>query len=165
MASLGGILDEIKMLLEISEDELSEDQRAELDAYLDDLAQAKADKVDAIGDFITSMTMRIKAIGEHAAMLSKKANAASVRIDRLKTRYKENMLAAGITKISGSVYDMSLRKSTSVSVTSNIDALHDVFKRTKTIVEPDKAKIKEALKAGVAVEGCEIVTNYSLQVK
>jgi hypothetical protein len=165
MASLGGILDEIKMLLEIPEAELSEEQRAELEAYLDDLAQAKEDKVDDIGYFITSMTMRIKGINEHAAMLSKKANAASVRIERLKTRYKENMLAAGITKISGSVYDMSLRKSTSVSVTSNIDALHDVFKRTKTIVEPDKNKIKEALKAGVEIEGCEIVTNYSLQIK
>ena len=165
MASLGGILDEIKMLLEIPEDELSEEQRAELEAYLDDLAQAKEDKVDDIGYFITSMTMRIKGINEHAAMLSKKANAASVRIERLKTRYKENMLASGIRKISGSVYDMSLRKSTSVLVTSNIDALHDVFKRTKTIVEPDKNKIKEALKAGVEIEGCEIVTNYSLQIK
>ena len=51
MPSFSNILDEISAMLSIPDEELTDEQRAAMDAYLNDLARAEADKVDAFGSF------------------------------------------------------------------------------------------------------------------
>jgi hypothetical protein len=40
-----------------------------------------------------------------------------------------------------------------------------MFKTIKVTEQPDKVKIKETLKQGEDIIGCEIVTNLNLQIK
>ena len=58
---------------------------------------------------------------------------------------------------------LSWRSSESVEG-SGIDALPDEYLRFKD-PEPDKTKIKAALKAGVELKGCTLVAKQNLQIK
>lgn len=165
MASLNSILSEISAMLDVPDEELTEEQSQQMDSYLSELGQAEADKADTIGGFIMEQIGRIEATKAHADKLAAKAKAAKSRIDYLRARYTDSMLCAGVKKISGSVYDLSVRTSQAVSVTANIDEIPEEYKRTKVIVEPDKAKIKDMLKHGFSIPGCALVDNYSLQVR
>lgn len=63
---------------------------------------------------------------------------------------------------------MSLRKSEKVEAPDTLeglDALPDIYKRVKTLVEPDKTAIKESLKGDVPVKGCRLVESFSLQIR
>ena len=51
MPSFSDIQDEISSMLSIPDEELTDDQRAAMAAYLDELAGQEADKVDAFGSF------------------------------------------------------------------------------------------------------------------
>jgi DNA-binding SARP family transcriptional activator len=165
MPSLDNILNEIRAMLDVPDDELTEEQRTVMDAYLNGLGQAEADKVDAIGQFLKLETGHIDNLKQEATRLTNKAKAVESRLNRLKAYYMASMTRAGIKKIQGASYCMSLRESVSVSVTSNIDTLPPEYVRETVKREADKVTIREHLKAGVQIEGCELVKNTSLQVK
>jgi hypothetical protein len=94
------------------------------------------------------------------AMKEAKDNA----IDRMKEAVRNAMLASGIDKIESSLFKLSLRRSESVEVV-NIDQLPESLTTVKKTVSADKVKIKEAIKAGQAVQGAVIIENYNLQIK
>ena len=59
---------------------------------------------------------------------------------------------------------ISYRKSESVNITDEKNIPKE-YMRTKIETTVDKNKVKEAIKKGIKVDGCEIVNNYKLQVK
>ena len=75
------------------------------------------------------------------------------------------MRTNGLKKLSGNAYTISVRESEAVAVTAQTEELPELYRRTKTTLEPDKATIKEALKGGLTVPGCQLVKTYSLQVR
>ena len=56
-----------------------------------------------------------------------------------------------------------IQASTSVSVPDVVNLLPAVY--TRTIIEADKGKIKEALVAGIDVAGCALVTARSVRFR
>lgn len=59
---------------------------------------------------------------------------------------------------------ISYRKSENVNVLNTNDVPEEYLKiKTETTI--DKQKIKDVLKSGKEVSGCELVTNYNMQVK
>mgnify|MGYP003626257848 CR=1 FL=1 len=62
------------------------------------------------------------------------------------------------------LHTFKLRKSEQVNC-SDINSLPSAYKTTKVTESADKKAIKEALKAGVKLENCEIVINYGLNIK
>lgn len=73
------------------------------------------------------------------------------------------MKQAGVNKLKGAVYSMSIRATDIVSIV-NQDALPEQFIRVKTTVEPDKVALKAALKAGQDIPGAALSQSFSLQV-
>ena len=59
---------------------------------------------------------------------------------------------------------ISWRKSESVFVGTDIE-LPEAYITIKVTEAPDKKKLKEALKAGIEIEGCRIDTNLNIQIK
>lgn len=94
------------------------------------------------------------------AMKEAKDNA----IDRMKEAVRNAMLASGIDKIESSLFKLSIRSSEAVEVV-NIDQLPESLVTVKKTVSADKVKIKEAIKAGQAIQGAVIIENYNLQIK
>ena len=161
--SFQSIQEEIRNMLELSDEELTDEQRATLDAYLDELGQQEADKIDAFCQFIRIESARAKAIREEAAYLSKRARAAENRISGLKEHYMRTMLFNGLSKVAGNTHKISLVKSKSVHVDEDaIDILPVEFLKIER--SPIKTAIKSALESGKEIAGCSIVETQSLRV-
>jgi hypothetical protein len=85
-------------------------------------------------------------------------------VDKLKENVSTAMQIYGITEIKSPILKISFRKSESVEV-ENVDLLDERFKVTKTTVQADKTKIKEAIKAGETIQGAVIKINQNIQIK
>lgn len=164
MPTFEQIQQEIEGMLTIPEDELTEEQQAAMQAYLDELAGMESGKVDAFGQFLKMQAAVADACKKEAQRLSTKAKIAENRIAGLKGHYLTIMQQHGIKKASGTVYTLKIRETDSVDVMVAADALPEIFVRRKVTVEPDKTVIRDALKGGVEIEGCRLVKSCSLQV-
>ena len=165
MATFAQIQAEIESMLSIPDDMLTDEQRTTMDAYLDELGQQEADKVDAFGQFIRLQSARAEAMREEVMRLYNAARCIENRLERLKLYYVGVLRANKLKRVSGNVYTLSTIKSERVEVPANVSGLGEAFVRRKVKVEPDKKAIGDALKAGQEVPGCRIVESYSLQVK
>lgn len=165
MPTFEQIQSEIASMLSIPDDELTPEQRAAMDAYMDELATAEQNKVDGFGQFIKLQSALAEACKEEAKRLAAKAKAAESRLAFLKELYTTSMRTNGLKKLSGNAYTISVREADSVAVTAQVDALPEIYRRVKTTVEPEKSMIKEALKGGLTIPGCQLVKTYSLQVR
>lgn len=163
MPKFTDILDEISMMLDTPDEELSDEQRALMDKYLDELASQEADKVDAIGQFFRLETSRAEALKSEADRLAARARSAKNRIDFMRARYLQAMQKSGLKKVRGSVYTMSIRASDVVQI-NDVEKLPEGFITTHMTISPNKLLIKDALKHGQDVPGAEMTTSYSLRV-
>ncbi len=75
------------------------------------------------------------------------------------------MHSNALRKVQGNAYTLSVRESDAVAVPTDLTALPEIYLRRKESVEADRAAIKEALKAGQVIPGCELRKSYSLQVR
>ena len=165
MPSFDQIQTEIQNMLDVPDDQLTDEQRAAMDAYLDELAGQEADKVDSFALFIRAETARAKYFKEEGQRLTNKAKTAEGRINYLKHKYLCTMQQHGLTKIQGNAYSLSIRHTPTVEVT-DVDLLDDLYARVIPAKrEADKRVILEALKSGVDVPGCRIVQTDSLQIR
>lgn len=168
MPTLDEILTEIELMLDTPNDSLTDEQRAAMDAYLDELAALEADKVDAWSRFLRSAEARAKACKEEAARLTAKAKGIESRLLASKGRLLESMQRRGLKKLSGDVYSISTRKTTRVEVAPEAYGILEEFGFAKVIpeqIQPDKVQIAKELKAGHALPGCKLVESQSLQVR
>lgn len=164
MTTFSNIQDEISSMLSIPDEDLTDEQRAAMDAYLNDLAGAESDKVDAFGQFVRLESAKADACKKEAQRLANKAKTAEGRISYLKHLYLCTMQSNGLKKVQGSAYTLSIREADSVDVT-DINALPDLYLRRKETVEPDKVVLREALKGGICIPGAALVKTQSLIVR
>ena len=165
MPTFANIQEEINNILEIPDEELTEEQRAAVEEYLNELGQQEASKVDGFAQFVRLEEARAKAMKEEAKRLTARAKTAEGRIAYLKSRYLDIMSSNGLRKVQGDAYTISVRESKAVVVPDDLSGLDEIFLRRKEMVEADKVVIKEALANGQSIPGCELRTNYSLQIK
>ena len=156
---------EIAAMLDIPDEELTPEQQADMEHYLDELATAEAAKVDGFAQFIRLESASVEAMKEEAKRLTAKAKTRENRVAYLKNRYIGTMQEHGLQKVSGSAYTLSLRAAESVAVTAMVDTLPPEYVREKVSREPDKTAIKADLKSGKTIPGCDLVTTYSLQIR
>ena len=144
--------------------QLNDEQRAELDAYLEMLGTQEAEKVDGFAQFLRMSEAQQDALKTEADRLIKRAKSLENTRNYLKMRYLQVMEAHGLKKVSGSTYTLSRRATKCVKI---VDAsiVPAGVKREKTIVEPDKRIIIALLKDGQEVPGCQLAESVSLQVR
>lgn len=113
---------------------------------------------------------------ESIAFFKAKQEAAKVRIEeyqrikriaenaekRLKERMQWAMETLGRDKVEVGLHKISLRSSTAVNITNEA---HIPSYYIKVETKIDKDTIKRDLKNGIAVEGAELVTNQSIQIR
>ena len=157
------ILDEISLMLETPDEELTEEQKTTMDGYLDELATQEADKVDGIGQWLRLETARADALKAEATRLANRAKSIQNRINWLKCGYLASMERAGIKKVRGDIYSMSIR-ATDIVLVVDEKVLPEEFVKVTTTSAPDKAALKAALKEGRSVPGAELAKSYSLLV-
>lgn len=155
--------------------ELSNDFQKYMDAETDEeLAMALADltagqievKAESYCQFIASLDGFAEQCKAESQRISKVAKAAENKAARLKERMKDCLELANIDKLTAGTFKIALQK--------NPAALRELDKDLtpasyRVIIpetwEPDKSRIKDALKAGDEVAGYELSVGTSLRIR
>lgn len=162
MPSLVNIEAEIQAMLDLAEYDLDEEKKQALEEYIAELGEQEADKVDRMVAFVRHQLELAEYCRKEAQRLQKKARAAEEVSARLKAHYMAIMTANGLEKIKGNAYTLRIGKTEVVDIPDDWDGIDDKF--LKVTVEPRKADIKKALKAGETVGGCTLKENYFLRI-
>jgi hypothetical protein len=154
-AALAGMLDLIQVDEETGEIE---------PATLESVQIASEEKIIATAMYIRRLDALNKATKETIQDLQERVRADSKRIEALKWLMTKAMDSLQYTEVKSPEVTLRFRKSSSVEITDS-EALPEQFLRTKTVVEPDKTAIKNALKAGEKIQGAQLVESRNLQIK
>ena len=163
MPSFAAIQEEVRAMLDIDESELTDEQIETLYAYLDELGDQEASKIDSFGQFLRIESARAEALKAEAQRLANKARTAARRIAFLKSYYLDAMQRNGLQNVRGQVYALSVRSTDVVTITNEV-MLPKRFVVEKTTIVPDKMAIKDALKKGEDLPGAILDKSYSLRV-
>ena len=139
----GELTPEIEEALAINEDNFI----AKSEGYIESIAYFKAKQEAA--DVRIKEYQRIKRIAENAEK-------------RLKERMQWAMEVLGRDKVEVGLHKMSLRSSQAVNITNEAHIPNQYIKVETKI---DKESLKRDLKAGLVIEGAELVTNKSIQIR
>jgi hypothetical protein len=114
------------------------------------------------GFIVKQMEGEIDLIDAEIKRLTALKKTRSNTIDRLKANLSTAMQVFDIEELKTPLIKINFRKSESVEVDANLDT---EYTKTVTTVTPDKVAIKEAIKAGLTVQGARLVTNQNIQIK
>lgn len=132
---------------------------------LNELEAAFNDKVEACALFIKNLDADAAAIKAEEAALAERRKVMERKAERMRA-YVLDVLQDKVEshKFSTPKVELSLRKSERV-VISDQNALGADYMTVKTTSTPNKTAIKNAIKAGIEVEGAALVECQNLQVK
>lgn len=183
LAPLWSISEDLQALLE-SVATCDEDLLPELQAKIDAYIGMEAAKVDQVAHVLAALDYEQKAASDEIARLQDRKKAAKAAQDRLEQYVCRVITARGGKALKGATNTLSVRASDAValtdvsalpmkyvSVTAKMDALTWLRicptdqTRITVSVDPDKAAIKKALKAGEEVPGADLSYRDNLQRK
>lgn len=131
---------------------------------LDDLAIAKAEKMEACGLWLKGQARLAEGMRDEERALAERRRAVERRMARM-----QSYLAGYVTREPKRRFEtprvaLGLRRSQSVVVTdeSLVPSEYIKVKRTESV---DKSAVRAALKSGEIVPGCAMAETESLQVK
>ena len=128
---------------------------------LEELQMARDEKIENIGLWIKDLTAEAEAIKAEEQNLKKRRQVVENKAKNLKT-YLDYALDG--QKFKTPRLSISFRRSESVNVTDP-SKLPDELVETVIDIKPLKAEIKKALKAGLIVDGAELVQALNIQVR
>lgn len=129
-------------------------------ASYEKLQEDRDTKIENIGLFIKNLEAEADAVKLEAKKLAARAKASENKAEHLRN-YLQWCLAG--EKFTTPKLKISYRNSKKVNIT-DLEALPGEFLRYKD-PEPDKTKIKDAIKAGQDVPGAEVVEQTTMQLQ
>ena len=129
---------------------------------LERLAITEHEKIENTGLYIKNLLSDADAIKNEVDRLNERRQAMTHKAERLKNYLSDYLANNGKDKFSTARIDLRFRRSEQVHIYQDADIPNDLW-RVK--LEPDKAHIKELLKAGESVPGAELVERQNLQIK
>ena len=154
---------EIQNILAVA-DELPEGEQELAMEYLDQLGELESEKVDAIGYAVRKRKAEIAFLQEEERRIRARRQAMESRLERFREYLRDTFRANDLTKLKGMKTTMYLLRSESVDIYHQAE-LPEKFVVTKVEHQPDRAKIKEAIKSGSTVPGAQLQEKTSLVVK
>ncbi|MQS97015.1 siphovirus Gp157 family protein [Companilactobacillus halodurans] len=159
MATLYELTGSYHKLLELSEDT---DPTLFSDT-MDSITDAIEDKAVGYAKVDKELDKDEKALKDEASRLSARAKSISNNRKILKQNLQEAMETTGKTKIKTNEFTIYIQNN-APSVRIPDESLIPAY-LTKTVVAPDKTRIKQLLKEGKDVPGAELSTSSSLRIR
>lgn len=160
------LYEEVNMLEDAINDILYGEEEINLEV-LDTLVQAKVATIQNGLESLCKIRARKQAtictLVEESKRIAEKATRESKSLDRLEDYIHSMLKRSGEKKIEAGTFTVGTRISNSVWVAPDFN--NPDYMRTKTIVEPDKTAIKDAIKGGAQIDGAAIVTKENLSIK
>lgn len=134
-------------------------------AKLEALQMDREQKLENVALWVKDLNAEAAAIKAEEDALKRRRQSTEKKADSLRgyLSYALN----GAEKFKTSKVAISWRRSETAELLDGVDpvSLPLEYQRVKVAVEPDKAKLKEALKAGKTIEGVELVERQNIQIK
>ncbi|KAK9680654.1 Siphovirus Gp157 [Popillia japonica] len=127
---------------------------------LAELQIARDDKVEGVGCWIKNLLAEAKALKEEKGILAARQKTCENKAESLKEYLSS---ALGGQKFKTPKISITYRRSESVEVEDMGKLDDDYLNYSEPAV--DKAKVKTALKEGIALEGVKLVENQNIQIK
>lgn len=160
------LYEEVELIENAISEILYNDEPINLEA-LDTLVQAKVATIQNGLESLCKIRARKQAtiamLAEESKRLTEKATRESKSLVRLEDYIHSMLKRSGEKKIEAGTFTVGTRISNSVWVAPDFN--NPEYMRTKTIVEPDKTAIKDAIKGGAQIDGAAIVTKENLSIK
>ena len=144
--------------------ELASNEDLPADAIRDTLEAMEGDirsKAVSLADWALDMDGNIEKIGAAIERLESKKKAIANRKASLIEYLRNNMEAAGITKIQCDLFTITLVAGRESVAISDESAIPDEFMKVKTDISPDKTAIAKALKEGQEIAGASLQRGQS----
>lgn len=127
-----------------------------------DALQEKADdKIVATSLYIKELQAKAEALGAHLADVAARKKAYERKAEGLKSYVLQNMKRLDKSKVESPEIRVSLRKTEKLAVDESV-LPETYFRITKT---PNRSAIRERIKEGDFVPGCELFSDWSLVLK
>lgn len=155
MSSLYQIDQEIMQCLDMETGEIIDPER------LSALQMERTSKIENVALWIKNLQADANAYKAEKDAFAEREKKALAKVDSLK---KWLATACDGQKFNTWRCSVTFRKSERVEVLDETKIPQELLKAT-CIVQPDKAAIKEALRAGEIIDGCALVTQYNPTIK
>lgn len=119
------------------------------------------DKALAVSHVILNFDADVAALDLEIDRLTERKRLITNRQRQIKDYLRENMEAAGISKISCPLFTITCAKGRESVVVDSEDGIPDDLMSVKTEIKPDKVAIAAKLKAGEEVPGCRLERGQS----
>ena len=131
-----------------------------LDAWIGD---ATAEKLESYCKVIADRQARALSLEPELKRIAAAKRTAENTAKSMKERLLWFMETTGRTTLPAGIFVVGTQNATSVELTGPAEDLPDEFK--KVTVEPKKDLIKDAIKAGVPVEGARLVVRKHVRIR
>lgn len=128
---------------------------------LEELEMAREQKIENVGLYIKNLEAEADAVENQEKTFAIRKKRIRKKIEGLKG-FLEYALQG--EKFKTDKVEMSFRKSESVHVTDE-HLIPDEYKLFTVVKKPDKKIIKDALKKGKEIMGCELIEKQNIQIK
>lgn len=153
------LADAYNRLLEMAED-MDPEALADTLESLEDSIEQKAENTAKV---IKSIEADISAIDEELKRLQGMKSARKNNIDRMKVYLKEQLELVGMDKVKGTLFTVALQNNPAKLVVNDISKLQGYLVEQEPKV--DSTRLKNDLKAGLEVEGAELVQEKGLRIR
>ena len=130
---------------------------------LESLEDSIEEKVENTAKVIKSIEADISAIDEEIKRLQAMKSARKNNIDRLKVYLKEQLELVGMDKVKGKLFTVSVQNNPAKLVVKDVSKLQGYLVEQEPKV--DSTRLKKDLKAGLEVDGVELVQERSLRIR
>lgn len=145
------------------------DEEANLDTLEDTLSCIEGEievKIEGMGRMIAMLDADAGVLEAEIKRMTARKQARKNRIDRIKNYIQTQMELMGRDKIETPVLTVALQKNPPALDVFDVMAIPtEYLVHIPAHEEPDKAKIKDALKAGKEIPGCALTQGRSLRLR
>lgn len=160
------LYEEVELIENAINDILYAEGDIDLDAF-NNLMAAKTETIERGLESLCKIRARkqadIETLTAESKRLAEKAASETKSLERLEQYMMNMLLRSGQPKLAAGTFTVGTRKSTSVWCTPDFN--NPEYMRTTTTSAPDKTKIKEAIQAGLTIDGAALVEKTNLAVK
>ena len=132
---------------------------------LEGLQGAIEEKAKNVAAFVRNIEASAEAIRAAEKQMAERRQMLERKAQRIREYLLTNMQRAGISKIDSPWFSLAVRDNPEAVAIDDEAALPAEYVRVKEVRSPDKAAIKDALKAGQDVPGCRLVRGQRIEIK
>jgi hypothetical protein len=144
------------------------EEEIDMDSFSAGLAAMESDltaKAAAVACYIREVEAEAAAIGDWLKAQQDRARRLDATADRLRNYLLGELTLAGLAAVSDPRIQLKIKKNPPRVAITDAESIPPQWWRTRTIQEPDKTEIKNALKAGQEIPGAVLEVTERLEIK